>query len=181
MGMDTKLSKRRSFWFFRNIQRVTNITDWEFTKKIRGKLYSHLLNDSGKNLRISHGVQIKNPDNVTIGDNCYLGDGVHLYAWHEKITLGDNVLIAAGTKIITRKHDFSNDLLSIAEQGYTNAPVIIEDDVWIGFNVVILPGVVIGEGSIIGAGAVVTKSVKPYSIMGGVPARLIRKRKKTSQ
>ncbi len=54
---------------------------------------------------------------------------------------------------------------------------IIEDDVWIGRNAIIMPGVRIGKGSIVGAGAVVTKNVEPYSIVGGVPAKLIRKRK----
>jgi len=166
----------RFYWFYRNIHRLMNFPDWEFTKKLRGGFYSHLLQRSGVNLRISRGVQIKNPINIIIGDNCYLGDDIQLYAWQEKIIIRNNVLIAAGVKIITRKHGFSDIDLPMADQDYSNAPVVIEDNVWIGFNVIVLPGVVIGEGSIIGAGAVVTKSVKPYSIMGGVPARLIRKR-----
>ena len=56
------------------------------------------------------------------------------------------------------------------------APVVIGDDVWIGSRVIILPGVKIGNGSVIGAGAVVTKDVEPYSVVGGVPAKLIRRR-----
>jgi len=123
-------------------------------------------------------VQIKNPQNVTVGANCYFGDDVQLYAWHESITIGDNVLIAADAKIITRKHGFANPDLPMSDQGYTNAPVVIEDDVWVGFNVVVLPGITLGRGSIIGAGAVVAQDVEPYSVMGGVPARLIRKRYK---
>jgi maltose O-acetyltransferase len=64
------------------------------------------------------------------------------------------------------------------DQGFKDKePVIIEDDVWIGARVIILPGVKIGKGSIVGAGAVVTKDVEPYSIVAGVPAKLIRKRK----
>lgn len=57
-----------------------------------------------------------------------------------------------------------------------DAPVVIEDDVWAGANVTILKGVTIGRGSVIAAGAVVTKSCPPYSIIGGVPARVIRTR-----
>ena len=163
-------------WFFQIIQDLSNLQSWDFIKKIRGNFYSHLLLKSGKNLRISFGVRLKNPHNIVIGNDCYLGDDTQLYAWNEKINIGNNVLIAAGVKIITRKHGYSDLAVPMAEQGYINAPVVIEDDVWIGFNAVILPGVVIGKRSIIGAGAVVTKSVEPCSIMGGVPARLIRKR-----
>lgn len=63
------------------------------------------------------------------------------------------------------------------EQGYTKPrPVVIDDDVWIGSRVTILPGVHIGKGSIIGAAAVVTHDVEPYTIVGGNPAKLIKKR-----
>jgi len=55
--------------------------------------------------------------------------------------------------------------------------VIIEDDVWLGRNAIVMPGIKIGRGSIIGAGSVVTKDVEPFSVMGGVPATLIKKRK----
>lgn len=55
-------------------------------------------------------------------------------------------------------------------------PVVIEDDVWIGANVTILKGVTIGHGSVVAAGAIVTKSFPPYSVIGGVPAKLIKKR-----
>ena len=55
-------------------------------------------------------------------------------------------------------------------------PVVIEDDVWVGANVTILKGVTIGHGSVVAAGAVVTKSCPPYSIIGGVPAKVLRKR-----
>jgi maltose O-acetyltransferase len=121
-------------------------------------------------------VTINNPAMVSAGDNCYLGAGVQLYPWDAPITLGNNVLIAAGVRMITRKHGFDNISLPISEQGYTNAPITVEDDVWIGFGAVILPGATIGRGSIIGASAVVTKDVEPYSIVGGVPARVIGNR-----
>jgi maltose O-acetyltransferase len=105
-----------------------------------------------------------------------MGDSVQLYAWNERTTIGSNVPIASGVRMITRKHGLADVVRPMAEKGYNNAPIVIEDDVWIGFNAVILPGVTIGESSIVGAGAVVTKDIAPYSIVGGVPARLIRKR-----
>jgi acetyltransferase-like isoleucine patch superfamily enzyme len=78
--------------------------------------------------------------------------------------------------MITRKHGFGDIERPMSEQQYTSAPIIIEDDVWVGFQAIILPGVTIGRSSIVGAGAVVTRDVEPHSIVGGVPARLLRKR-----
>ena len=163
-------------WFHQNIYRLTNWPRWDVAKKLRGWHYSNLLASAGKNLRVTADVKLANPKNISVGNNCYLGDGVQLYAWNEKITVGNNVLIAAGAQMITRKHGFADMDLPISEQGYVNAPIVIEDDVWIGFRAIILSGVTIGRGSIVGAGAVVTKDIEPYSIVGGVPAKLIRKR-----
>lgn len=162
--------------FHRFIHRLFSWPRWEIFKKLRGWHYSALLHRAGKNLRLGENVKLANPRNITAGDNCYLGDGVQLYAWKERITIGNQVLVAAGARMITRKHGFADIDLPMAEQGYTHAPIVIEDDVWIGFGAIILPGVTIGKGSIVGAGAVVTKSIEPYSVVGGVPARLIRKR-----
>ncbi|WP_264367794.1 DapH/DapD/GlmU-related protein [Paraglaciecola mesophila] len=63
------------------------------------------------------------------------------------------------------------------EQGIVTAPVIIKDNVWIGYGVTILKGVEIGEGSIVAAGSVVTKNIPPYSIAGGIPSKVIKMRK----
>jgi acetyltransferase-like isoleucine patch superfamily enzyme len=145
-------------------------------KRLRGWHYRALLARAGANLRVAEGVVINNPGMVSVGDNCYIGSGVQFYPWNAPITLGDNVLIAAGARLITRKHGFADVDLPMADQGYKNAPIVVEGDVWIGFGAVVLPGVTIGRRSIVGAGAVVTRDVEPYSIVGGVPARLIRKR-----
>jgi len=160
----------------RFLYRLSSWRRLEPMKRLRGWHYRALLAQAGENLRIAEGVVINNPGMVSVGDNCYLGSGVQFYPWNAPITLGDNVLIAAGARLITRKHGFADIDLPMAEQGYNNAPIVIEDDVWIGFGAVILPGVTIGRGSIVGASAVVTKDVAPCSIVGGVPARLIRKR-----
>ena len=163
-------------WLYKTIYRLSTINRLDVIKRLRGRYYSGLMAEAGKNLRVSDGVRINNPQTVSVGDNCYLGAGVQLYAWNERIIIGNNVLIAAGVRMITRKHDFSIVDVPISSQGYTNLPIIIEDDVWIGFQSTVLPGVKIKQGSIIGAGAVVTKDVEPFTIVGGVPARLIRER-----
>ena len=160
----------RIFYAFGNLWRI------EPAQRLRGHYYNYLLGHCGRNLRVSLGVHIRNPSLVSIGNDCYLGSDVQIYAWNEKVTIGSNVLIAGGAKLISRNHAFENTDAPISSQGYKNEPIVIEDDVWIGFNGVVLAGVTIGKGSIIGANSVVTKDVEPYSIMGGVPARMIRKR-----
>jgi acetyltransferase-like isoleucine patch superfamily enzyme len=145
-------------------------------KRLRGWHYRALLARAGENLRIAESVTINNPGMVAVGDNCYLGAGAQLYPWDAPIELGNNVLAAAWVRMITASHVFDTVELPIAKQGYAVAPIVVHDDVWIGFGAVILPGVTIGRGSIVGAGAVVTGDVAPYSVVGGVPARLIRKR-----
>jgi len=170
------MAKTRLGWLFRFVHRISNWSRWNAEQGLRGWYQSRILARAGANLRVASGAKLNNRGMESIGDNCYLGDGVQLHPWSATTTLRNNVLVAAGVRMITRKHAFGDVSQSISEQGYTNAPIVIEDDVWIGFQAVILPGVTIGRGSIVGAGTVVTKDVAPYSSVGGVPARLIRKR-----
>jgi acetyltransferase-like isoleucine patch superfamily enzyme len=93
------------------------------------------------------------------------------------VTIGNSVMIAAFVSMFAANHHFDDPTLSILEQGTgTKGGIEIEDDVWIGTHAVILDGVIIGKGSVIGAGAVVTKDVMPYSVMTGVPAKMVRSR-----
>ena len=170
------MAKPRFSWINRVLYRMANLRRLDRVKRIRGWYYGGLLAAAGRNLRVAEQVMINNPGNVTMGDNCYIGTGVQFYPWQAPITIGNNVLIAAGARLITRKHGFGEFEHPMAAQGYTHAPIVVEDDVWIGFGAVILPGVTIGRGSIVGAGTVVSRDVEPYSIVGGVPARLIKKR-----
>jgi maltose O-acetyltransferase len=94
-----------------------------------------------------------------------------------KLIIGDYVLMAPEVTIITTQHKYADVKIPIPYQGEEISTVIIEDNAWIGYRAIILPGVTIGEGAIVGAGAVVTKDVLPYSIVGGVPAKLIKMRK----
>ena len=92
------------------------------------------------------------------------------------ITIGNFVRIAPFVTIISSNHIFERTDIPIYMQGSKGKPIVIEDDVWIAARVNIMAGVTIGHGSVIAAGAVVTKDVKPYSVMGGVPAKLIKVR-----
>jgi acetyltransferase-like isoleucine patch superfamily enzyme len=117
---------------------------------------------------------------VIVGSNVEINDFVHI-AGREKVIIGNNVLIASKVFISDINHgvyhgDNCDSPLSIPkDRGLSAAPVIIRDNVWIGEGVCILPGVTIGEGCIVGALSVVTKSIPPYSIAVGTPARVIRK------
>lgn len=92
------------------------------------------------------------------------------------VTIGRDVLIGPGAQLISYQHRYSERDQPISAQGYSYAPTVVEDDVWIGSNAIILAGVTIGRGSVVGAGAVVTKSCAPYSVLAGVPARVIKTR-----
>jgi acetyltransferase-like isoleucine patch superfamily enzyme len=86
------------------------------------------------------------------------------------VTIGNHVNLAQGITVTALNHNFSDPCLTIEEQGVSTSPVVIEDDVWVGANAVILPGVTIGRHSVIAAGAVVTRDVPPGSLAAGVPA-----------
>jgi acetyltransferase-like isoleucine patch superfamily enzyme len=122
-------------------------------------------------LVITYGGDIK------IGKDCSINPYTIVYG-HGNTTIGNNVLIAGGCMIIPSNHIFSRTDIPISVQGKESQGIEISDDVWIGHGCSILDGVKIGEGSVIAAGSVVTQSVEAYSIMGGVPARLLKKRVK---
>lgn len=91
------------------------------------------------------------------------------------VTIGNHVNLAQGITVTALNHNFDNVELRIDEQGVSTNPVAIADDVWIGANAVVLPGVSIGSHSVVAAGAVVTKDVPAHSLVAGVPAKIIRK------
>lgn len=112
---------------------------------------------------------------VEIGMNSVVGAGTQIWGEGDAV-IGKNVLIAGGSFLITVNHDIHDANKNIMEQGSLLSPVTIEDNTWMGANVTVLPGVVIGQGSVIGAGSVVTKSIPPSSIAYGAPARVVKKR-----
>lgn len=141
-------------------------------------------------------LHIQAGHNIEIGSNFSSNGNVRLYADSGKIIIGnhnsfnsnvfiggsggeiitgDNVLIGPNCVLRVSDHKFRKDQI-IRNQGHVSGKIIIEDDVWLGANVVILKDVIIKKGSIIGAGSVVTKSTEEYSINAGVPAKKISER-----
>lgn len=114
-----------------------------------------------------------NPRNITVGKDTIIGEKATLDG-RAPLTIGDHVDIASEVMIYNGQHDIQSE-----DFHPTFAPVVIGDYVFIGPRAIILPGVTIGKGAIVGAGAVVTKDVAPFSIVGGVPAKVIGERKAT--
>lgn len=108
---------------------------------------------------------------VVIGD--YTRIGIH-NTIIGPVTIGSHVNLAQGIVVTALNHNFENPALRIDEQGISTQPVVIGDDVWIGANAVILPGVTIGHHVVVAAGAVVTKDVPDNCVVGGVPAKVIK-------
>jgi acetyltransferase-like isoleucine patch superfamily enzyme len=109
---------------------------------------------------------------VVIGD--YTRIGIH-NTIIGPVTIGSHVNLAQGITITALNHNFEDKNKRIDEQGVSTKPVVIGDDVWIGANAVILPGVTIGKHAVVAAGAVVTTDVPENTVVGGVPAKVIKK------
>lgn len=117
---------------------------------------------------LGEGLTIGN--NVGIAQNCFI-------QVRGKVIIGNNVIFGPNVSILSEDHNFDNPDLPVSAQGETRKGVIIKDGVWLGTRAVILDGVTVGANSIVAAGSIVTKDVPPFAIVGGVPARLIKKRK----
>lgn len=109
---------------------------------------------------------------VVIGDHTRIGIHNTIIG---PVTIGNHVNLAQGITVTALNHNFDDTTKRIDEQSIATKPVVISDDVWIGANAVILPGVTIGRHVVVAAGAVVTKDVPDNTIVGGVPATIIKK------
>lgn len=116
------------------------------------------------------GNSLKIGDNVGINHYCFIGV-------RGDIEIGNNVIFGPRVNIFSENHNYDDITIPIKNQGVTKNKTLIGNDVWIGANVSIMSGVEIGNGCIIAAGAVVTKDIPDYSIVGGVPAKILKNRK----
>lgn len=167
--------------------------------KLRYIAYKPLFKNVYGNFNIDSGVTILGFENIILGDNVTFMKNSYIYAHDNgsliignnftmnsnsqlgasfgKIVVGNNCAIAQNCVLRASNHNFDNLNKPFNLQGHKYGEIIIEDDVWISSNSVITANTKVGKSSIIGAGCVVTKDVEPYSIMGGVPEKLIKKRK----
>lgn len=132
-----------------------------------------MLRSCGSHVNIEKGAIFSSK--VSLGDYSGIGVNAKIYG---TCRIGRYVMMGEDVTIITRNHQFVRTDIPMMRQGFKNEQVVeIGDDCWIGDRVIILPGVHVGKGCVIGAGSVVTKDIPEYSIVAGVPARVIRSRK----
>ena len=170
-----------------------------FGAKARALCYKRKFRAAGRDLYFGTGCRIGTPGNISVGDDLicsgddflFADDGGRLSLGNSvgmnyrvsidascggEIIIGDHVMIGPNVVMRSSNHRYDDLKKPRQLQGHVPGVIRIEDDVWIGANAVILSGVTIRRGAIIAAGAVVTKDVDSYAIVGGVPARLIKKR-----
>jgi len=151
----------------------------------------------GSGVVIEPGVLVFHPEAISLGDNVYVGHNAILKGYHRNtmvigrdtwigqgaflhsaggITIGKAVGIGPMVKLLTSQHSADDVRVPVLYTPLDFAPVVIEDGADLGVGSIILPGVRIGAGAIVGAGAVVTHDVAPYTVVAGVPAKVIRER-----
>ncbi len=114
---------------------------------------------------------------IEIGDRVAFNTNVHINAEvGGRISIGNDCLIGPNVVLRTANHRFERSDIPIREQGHILGDLFIDDDVWLGANVVVIGGVRIGRGVVVAAGAVVTRDVPPMVVVGGVPAKVIKTR-----
>lgn len=141
--------------------------------KLRGWLYRFRLGSCGWATTIDRYVTVLGGRSVHIGEYSAINAYTHIWG-HYGVRIGNRVMIASHTAITSLTHDYTRPNMRFALA--IGGPVVIEDDVWIGSHVVIMPGVTIGRGAVVGAGAVVRDNVPPFAIVAGIPARILRYR-----
>jgi putative colanic acid biosynthesis acetyltransferase WcaF len=124
----------------------------------------------GKRICLKPCVLIKSPWNLTIGDDCWIGEKVWIDNL-DKVYIGNNVCISQGALLLTGNHDYT-----ISSMPYRNAPITIEDGAWVGGKAVVCSGVTVHQNAILTVGSVATKDLEADGIYQGNPAVRIRER-----
>lgn len=145
--------------------------------------YKRAMRECGRDVHLSPmSSDIRGVYNLSVGDGTSIPRGSIIYCTEAPLTIGKKVLFGPRPTILTGDHRIDligKEIIDVTlseKLPHNDQPVVIEDGVWVGANVTILKGVTIGRGSVVAAGSVVTRSCAPYSIIGGVPAKLIRMR-----
>lgn len=128
------------------------------------------------NIHLKHDGIYSKGKSIIIGHHCFIGADVEFNV-RRKVQVGNNVLIASGTKIVDHNHGTDKHTCMNIQPAKDECEIYIEDDAWIGFNCVLLPGSKISKGAILAAQSVLNKEIGEYEIWAGVPAKKIGMRK----
>lgn len=160
-----------------------------FVSKLFNRIMMHvmlpLFKKHGKNVRFFPTNSSFSYKTIVLGNDVYIGPGAVLSAsvsgivFGNKIQLGPNVTMMGGDHNISVIGRYMYDVIEKLPEN--DVPIVIEDDVWIGTGAIILKGVTIGEGAVVAAGSVVNKDVPAFSIVGGVPAKVLKMRFRADQ
>ena len=153
---------------------LINARFWcKIRRRLRRYYLSCVLGAMGKDCSVSDGVIITDPEYTFIGNRVSINEGVILLTFNNDstISIGNDVTISYGVNVITGGLNIYNGL---NRNKHIVAPVVIEDNTWIGAKVIILSGVTIGKGSVVAAGSVVNQDVPPNSLVAGVPAKVVK-------
>ena len=168
--------------FFRWILKLFQVIEKLFNRCVISKLKKAAFGKCGKHVSVGSRVRISGINNVECEDYVSIGADCRFLTTRAKIIIKDHVMLAPNVTIITGNHRIDlmdrcmYDVTDNDKRKCDDQNVVLEGDNWIGANTTILKNVHIGRGAVVGAGSVVTKDVLPYSIVGGVPAKVIGKR-----
>ncbi len=145
----------------------------------RRHFYKLFFSKCGSNFYTALRVKIQGAENITVGNNVAINYGVWIAANPNKdgaIVFGNDILIGPYSIIHSGNHVFRDPIIPVYKQGFEFKQITIEDDVWIAARCTILSGVTLGKGSVIAAGSVVIKDVPPFTVVAGVPAKVVARR-----
>ncbi len=149
---------------FKLIKKIHRLETGYYLKKIT----------SGENVKFRHPIEIRKPENIYLADSVSINKNCTFLA-HGRISIGKNTMIGPNVTIITVNHDYRLEGKK-SNSAHIISPVTIGENVWIGANTLILPGITIGANAVVAGGSVVTKAVGTGEIVGGNPASFIKKR-----
>ena len=170
------MHKLKLIVYYLIIQHLPNSRYWKGFNSLRLWYASKVLKiiSYNQNSTFQNNIYIGDGKNVQIGNFCQVNE----HTFIQGAIIGNHVMIAPHVSLLANTHHYEDTETPMILQGETKGLLVrIQDDVWLGRNVIVMPGVTIGKGSIVAAGAVVTKDVPEYVIVGGVPAKVLKKRK----
>ena len=140
--------------------------------RIRGYIYQPFLKKCGRNFQVGVGVKLENLHNIKVGNDVYIGHGSWINGVRGEIIFEDQVMLGPFVTMVCGNHALKDG--SYRWHSHQGMPIIIGEGTWIAAKGTIVSGITIGKANLVAAGAVVTKNTPPFSVVAGVPAKVIK-------